>query len=333
MESLRGMVSFVQVARSGSFVRAAEALGISSVAVSRNVARLEAQLKVRLLARTTRHVSLTAEGVALLARCETPLAELASAFDDSRDAAGAATGVVRVTAVSPFVRAYLMPGLAQFHARHPGVVVDIECSEVVTDLVAGRFDVGVRVGPMQDAGFVARPLGPLALVLCAAPAFLAQPGLDLTPRALAQRHGLGLRRTGEPGVAPWWLQGDAGPIELPIAGPLRCNDFAALGAACKAGLGVAQLPLVQVLPELRRGELVLLHPELSPRGLQLYLHYPDRQLPPRVRVFVDFVLDSARDHPDLAVTPQDIAAAAARAVRRATRRPARPAPRRPAGAA
>ena len=97
---------------------------------------------------------------------------------------------------------------------------------------------------------------------------------------------------------------------MPIGGPLRCNDFASLAMACKAGLGVAQLPLVQVLPELRSGELRVLHPELSPRGLQLFLHYPDRQLPARVRVFVDFVLEVSRDHPDLAVTPMEIARAA-----------------------
>lgn len=308
MESLRGMVSFVQVARSGSFVRAAEALGISAVAVSRNVARLEAQLGVRLFARTTRSLSLTAEGTTLLARCEVPLAQLAAAFDDSRDAQELASGVVRVTAVSPFVRAYLAPSLALFHAQHPDVVVDIECSELVTDLVADRFDVGVRVGPLQDAGFVARPLGPMALVLCAAPAFLATPGLDTEPAALARCHGLGLRRVGESGVAPWRLQGPQGGLDLPVSGPLRCNDFAALTAACVAGLGVAQLPLVQALPALRRGELQLLHPALSPRGLQLFLHYPDRQLPARVRVFVDFVLAISRGHPDLAVTPADIAA-------------------------
>lgn len=329
MESLRGMVSFVQVARSGSFVRAAEALGVTSVAVSRNVARLEAQLNLRLFARTTRRLSLTAEGAALLARCELPLAQLASAFDDSREAAGTATGVVRVTAVSPFVRAYLAPGLPLFHARHPGVVVDIECSELVTDLVAGRFDVGVRVGPLLDAGFVARPLGPLALVLCAAPAFLATPGLDTEPAALASRHGLGLRRPGEQGVAPWRLQLAQGPCELAVAGPLRCTDVAALAAACRAGMGVAQLPLVQVLPELRRGELQLLHPQLSPRGLQLFLHYPDRQLPARVRVFVDFMLELARGHPDLALTPED--AAALVPLKPATKAaPGRP-PRRPAG--
>lgn len=336
MESLRGMVSFVQVARSGSFVRAAEALGVSAVAVSRNVARLEAQLKVRLFARTTRSLSLTAEGAALLARCELPLAELAAAFDDSRDAQDQASGVVRVTAVSPFVRAYLAPGLAQFHAQHPDVVVDIECSELAIDLVADRFDVGVRVGPLQDAGFVARPLGPMVLVLCAAPAFLARPGLDTDPAALAGRHGLGLRRTGDPGIAPWQLQGPDGLRAVAVSGPLRCNDFAALAAACVAGLGVAQLPLVQALPALRSGSLQVLHPALSPSGLQLFLHYPDRQLPARVRVFVDFVLAMSRGHPDLALTAAQAAALSAQAPGAAApavatpRRPSRPVTDRPA---
>lgn len=332
MESLRGIMSFVQVARSGSFVRAAEAIGVSSVAVSRNVARLEAQLGVRLLARTTRHVALTAEGAALLERCEGPLAELASAFDDSRDAAAGAAGVVRVTAVTPFVRAYLAPALPLFRAAHPGVVVDIECSEHVTDLVASRFDVGVRVGPMQDAGFVARPLGPLALALCASPQFLAQPGLDLSPSTLARQHGLGLRRSGEQAVAPWRLSGPNGPEVIPVDGPVRCNDFASLATACKAGLGVAQLPMVQVLSEIRSGELQVLHPELSPKGLQLFLHYPARQLPARVRVFVDFVLRVARDHPDLALTPMDIARKAP-GVRRITKSPRAPRPRQQAGSA
>jgi DNA-binding transcriptional LysR family regulator len=120
------------------------------------------------------------------------------------------------------------------------------------------------------------------------------------------------------------LQGAQGPLEVPVDGPLRCNDFASLAMACKAGLGVAQLPLVQVLPELRCGELRLLHPELSPRGLQLFLHYPDRQLPARVRVFVDFILDASRHHPDLAVTPMDFAEAT-KAVTRATKSRAAPA--------
>lgn len=309
MESLRGMVSFVQTARCGSFARAADVLGVSAVAVSRNVARLEAQLNVRLFARTTRRLSLTAEGDALLAQCEAPLAALDTAFSHARGGAETATGTVRVTAVSPYVHGYLAPSLGAFHNRFPQVALEIECSEQVSDMVAGRFDVGIRVGPLEDAGFVARPIGPLALALCASPQFLARRGLPTDIAELAGRHGLALKPTGGAQTTPWWLQDEKNIVQLPVGGPLICNDFATLAAASAAGVGVAQLPLVAALPLLRTGALQVLHPHRSPRHLQLFLHYLDRQLPARVRVFVDFVLETARNHPDLALTPDRFAAA------------------------
>jgi DNA-binding transcriptional LysR family regulator len=317
MESLRGMVSFVQTARLGSFVRAAQALGVSSVAVSRNVARLEAQLGVRLFARTTRALSLTAEGSALLAQCEAPLEQLATAFSASRAAADAPSGRVRVTAVSPFVRAYLAPQLPAFHARYPQVELDIELSEQVADMVADRFDVGIRVGPLRDANFVARPLGPLALALCAAPTYLARAGVPQQVADLAQHTGLALKLTGAPAAAPWTLQSDQnsgqnkGPqslVQLPVNGPLRCNDLLALLEACCAGLGLAQLPLVVALPALRAGRLQVVLPHTAPQGLQLFMHYPDRQLPARVRVFVDFCVALMKNHPDLDVPAAQFAA-------------------------
>ena len=311
MESLRGMVSFVQTARSGSFVAAALVLGVSSVAVSRNVARLEQQLGVRLFARTTRHLSLTSEGTALLAQCEAPLAQLGQAFQRSRAAADAPSGRVRVTAVSPFVRAYLMPHLATFHARYPEVELDIDLSDQVSDLVAERWDVGIRVGPLRDAAFVARPLGPLALVLCAAPAFLAAPHCPATVPEMAAGHALVMKLNDAESTLPWWLadpHAAQGMQQLAITGPLRCNDFLALCEACCAGVGVAQLPLVVALPALRAGRLKVVAHEQAPQGLQLFVHYPNRHLPARVRVFVDFVIEIAEAHPDLAVDPLQFAA-------------------------
>jgi DNA-binding transcriptional LysR family regulator len=304
MESLRGMVNFVQVARLGSFAKAAEHLGVSAVAVSKNVSRLEQQLGVRLFARSTRHLGLTPEGAALLERCEQPLAQLADAFAGTRKAADEAEGVVRITSVTPFVRSYLAPQLAAFHRRHPRVVLQLECSEHVANLIAERHDIGIRVGLLESADFVARPLGPLALPLCAAPSLLLRMQPLGPPEEVALAHGLGLQLPGSTDAVPWRLQGKPGLRTLPVAGPLRCNDMAALAAACVAGLGVAQLPLVSVLPELRSGQLQVVWPEQSPRGLQLFVHYPSRQLPARVRVVVEFLLECARAHPDLALEPQ-----------------------------
>lgn len=307
MESLRGMVNFVQVARLGSFAKAAQHLGVSAVAVSKNVSRLEQQLGVRLFARSTRHLGLTAEGSALLARCELPLAQLADAFAGSRKAADDAEGLVRITSVTPFVRCYLVPHLPEFHRRHPKVVLQLECSEHISNLLTERHDIGIRMGVLASADFVARPLGPLALPLCAAPSFLARTQLLTSPDAAALQHGLGLQLPGSADAVPWRLQGKDGLRLVPVAGPLRCNDMDALAGACVAGLGVAQLPLVSVLSELKSGQLQVLWPEQSPSGLQLFMHYPNRQLPARVRVVVDFLLESAREHPDLALEPQHFA--------------------------
>ena len=310
MESLRGMVSFVQTARSGSFVAAAQVLGVSSVAVSRNVARLEQQLGVRLFARTTRHLSLTAEGASLLAQCEGPLAQLGHAFQSSRAAADAPAGRVRMTSVSPFVRAYLMPQLGAFHARYPQVELDIDLSDQVTDLVAERWDVGVRVGPLRDAAFVARPLGPLTLVLCAAPAFLAAPRCPGTVAEMAAGHALVMKLNDADTILAWWLSdpnAEHGMQQLPVTGPVRCNDFSALCEACCAGVGVAQLPLVVALPALRAGRLKVVAHERAPQGLQLFVHYPNRQLPARVRALVNFLIEIAQAHPDLSVDPLQFA--------------------------
>lgn len=318
MDSLRGMVSFVETARCGSFAGAAQVLGISSVAVSKNVSRLEGQLKQQLFARSTRKLMLTAQGEALLAQCQGPLAELASAFSGSRAASDAMQGSVRITAVSPFVRGYLAPQLLEFHRDHPKITLDIQCSEQVNDLVAERFDVGVRIGPLQDEAYVARPLGPLHLALCVAPSFWARTGLSshtTTPSDLASSHALGLKPAGETATVPWRFhkagtpQGNTGPAHmmLPVQGPLLCNDFVALMAACVGGLGVAQIPLVMALPLLRSGSSRLLWPELCPQGLHLFLHYPNRQLPARVRAVVDFVLKVNRTHPDLETSPMAFA--------------------------
>lgn len=312
MESLRGMVSFVQTAREGSFAAAAKALGISAVAVSRNVGRLEKQLGVRLFARTTRKLSLTSEGAALLARCEGPLEQLETAFQASRDAMDTPSGRVRITAVSPFGRAYLMPMLGEFHERYPQVELDVELSEQVTNLVAERFDVGIRVGQLRDASFVARPLGPLKMVLCASPAFLKIHGVPGSTSELSGYPGLALTLPGSGTAYPWWLQSPDGVVEMPVSGPLRCNDFLALAEACCAGLGVAQLPLVVALPALRAGRLHVVLPGSAPAGLQLFMHYPDRQLPARVRVFVEFLVRRMRIHPDLDVDSVQFAAVASR---------------------
>jgi DNA-binding transcriptional LysR family regulator len=170
MQTLRGILNFTRTAELGSFAAAARELGISAVAVSQNISRLEQSLGVRLLARSTRALQMTPEGQAFWDQCKGPLAELAQACTDASVDAKHATGKLRVTIVSPVAFLYLMPLLPKFFERYPSIQLELELSEDSTSLIAKRFDVGIRVGALDDAAFVARPLGPMRLLLCAAPA-------------------------------------------------------------------------------------------------------------------------------------------------------------------
>lgn len=301
--SLKGIENFVRTAEKGSFAKAAIELGVTPVAVSDNISRLERSLGVRLFARSTRHLQLTAEGRTLLEQCTRPLLELDQACRETASSSSAPQGLVRVTMVSAVGHLFVVPQLPRFYARYPGITLDLDLSDESTGLIAQRFDVGIRVGQLDDAGFVARPLGPLRLPMVASPAYIAAHGEPLTLEELP-RHVL--MHQAIPGREQrFWLakETDASGARLRILqlpARLVVNDSQALLRACLDGLGIAQLPLPLVLQALHSGALQVVLAQYAPDGLQIYLHYPSRkQLPARVRAFVDFILEGLADHPDL----------------------------------
>jgi DNA-binding transcriptional LysR family regulator len=308
MHSLRGILNFTRAAELGSFAAAARELGISAVAVSQNISRLEAALGVRLFARSTRALALTPEGEAFLEQCREPLAALDAACQSAQDDARMASGLVRASLVSPVAFLYVVPLLPMFFKRHPQIRLELELSEDSSPLIAKRFDVGIRVGAMQDADFVARALGPLRLPLCASPAYLADHGVPANLDALASGgHSLlALQISGQAQPVPYILQarneGARALQLLPTVGKCRlaCNDYRSLLHACTSGLGVAQLPQPLVLDSLRTGALRCVLPAHAPEGWQLFIHFPSRkQLPARVRAFVDFCIEQLGGHADL----------------------------------
>jgi DNA-binding transcriptional LysR family regulator len=308
MHSLRGILNFTRAAELGSFAAAARELGISAVAVSQNISRLEATLGVRLFARSTRALALTPEGSAFLEQCREPLAALDAACQSAHDDARVASGLVRASLVSPVAFLYLVPLLPTFFKRHPQIRLELELSEDSSPLINKRFDVGIRVGALQDAGFVARPLGPMRLPLCASPDYLADHGVPDNLEALAApgHHLLALHVSGQAQPMPFILQarrdGARSLQLLPTAGVCRlaCNDYRSLLHACISGLGIAQLPQPLALDSLRSGALRSVLPTHAPEGWQLFLHFPSRkQLPARVRAFVDFCIEHFGGHADL----------------------------------
>jgi DNA-binding transcriptional LysR family regulator len=304
MQTLRGILNFTRTAELGSFAKAGLELGISPVAVSQNISRLEARLGVRLFARSTRHLKLTADGQEFLEQCKRPLQELDAACKQISSNAQEASGRVRATVATPVGALYLLPLLHQFYERYPNIQLDLELSEEADPLVKKGFDVGIRAGALNDAAFVARPLGPLRLLTCASPQYLERYGIPKSLDDLQQHKMLVLHISGKEQPSPFIVQNrseGARNIQLlPMTGRFICNDFRSLNHACIEGIGIAQLPQPLALQALRDGRLKQILPDTVFEGLQLFIHYPSRkQLPARVRAFVDFAIEHLGGHPDL----------------------------------
>jgi DNA-binding transcriptional LysR family regulator len=304
VQTLRGILNFTRTAELGSFAAAAREMGISPVAVSQNISRLELSLGVRLLARSTRALTLTPEGQAFWEQCKAPLAQLDAACKEATNDAKQVGGKLRATVVSPMAFQYLVPLLPKFYERYPEITLDLELSEDSTSLIPKRFDVGIRVGALNDEAFVARPLGPMRLLLCASPGYLKKNGIPKSLDALSQHRTLQLQIMGREQTVPFIVQTRADGARsmqmLQLPAKFICNDFRSLLQACTSGLGIAQLPQPLALMALRKNQLKVLLPQHQPEGWQLFIHYPSRkQLPARVRAFVDFCVEHFGGHADL----------------------------------
>ncbi|MFO7692015.1 MAG: LysR substrate-binding domain-containing protein, partial [Vicinamibacterales bacterium] len=192
MDQLLAMKVFTRVAERGSFAQAADGLDISRAAASAHVAALEKHLGVRLLNRTTRRVALTAEGADFLRRSRRILDEVQDAEETLRGSRSKPQGLLRVDVPVVFGRYLLLPALPEFTRRYPAIDLDIRLNDRVVDLLAERVDVALRVGPVQQAGLVARRVGQINIVTCASPTYLADHGEPATPEDLRQHRLLGL---------------------------------------------------------------------------------------------------------------------------------------------
>jgi DNA-binding transcriptional LysR family regulator len=305
VRSIRGVVGFVRAVEAGSFAGAAKTLGITPVAVSKNVQRLERHLGVRLLQRSTRRLSLTQEGRAYYERCTGPLRELENAETAITEKGRTPTGALKVTCLSPFGRAYVLPLVPRFSRLYPGIELELHLDDSVSDMIAGGYDVGIRAGTARDGTMVMREVAPLHFIVCGAPSYFADRGIPLSVSDLSNHNCLRLRGRGGARAAPWRLGPRKSSAAPSVSGNFLANDIPALVTAAVHGQGLVFAPLPFVLPLFRTGALRPVLPECVSQPARLYIHYVTRKhLAARVKAFVNFMLEHLRGNPDLTSDPQ-----------------------------
>jgi DNA-binding transcriptional LysR family regulator len=291
MDRFSALRAFAQVVESGSFSRAADRLGLSTTAVSRQVAELEAHLQTRLLNRTTRRLSLTESGQAFYGRAVQLLHDLEEAEQEASKATITPRGTIRLTTSLNFGTRQVAPAIAAFVARHPGVRFDVQLSDRIVDLVEEGFDLAIRIGGGGSDNLVARKLGETRLVACASPEYLARHGTPATPQDLAPHDCFTYEYASPRGQ--WRFRGrDGGEETVRVSGPVHSNSGDLNAALAARGAGVAFEPDFIVSDELRAGRLVALLPDYAAAPAPIYAVYPTRKhLSAKVRLFVDYLAE------------------------------------------
>lgn len=293
----RLLPAFLAAAQAQNFSAAARQLGVTPAAISKNIRVLEEKLALRLFQRNTHNVVLTDEGKALLQQVAPLWQALSATLETAGSAQQAPSGTVRVSMIPGFGRQILMPLIPQFLERYPQIALDLSLDARVVNLVGEGFDVGIgsRVDP--DSRLVARPLYPMQMVLAASPGYLAQHGTPQDPDDLLQHNCL-LHRNPATGRSVKWplhRHGEAKTLEL--HGRLVASRPEMLLDAALAGLGIVCLARWYAEHHFAQGTLLPVLAECWPQPTQLWLYYASADLPPRVRVWVEFLLEHFHSRP------------------------------------
>lgn len=289
---------FTRVAERGSFAKAADELDISRAAASAHVAALEKHLGARLLNRTTRRVSLTADGADYLRRARRILDEIADAEETLRGARSKPEGRLRVDVPVSFGRYLLLPALPQFARRYPAIELDVRLNDRVVDLVAESVDVALRVGSIKQSGLVARRVAQTNIVTVASPAYLEQFGEPRSPDDLRAHRLLGLTPPGG-GSPDWPFAPPYTAKRLQLHFSMQFNAAEAPIIAAAGGLGIARAVDIMVAEYLARGELKLVLENYIVPGPVISLVYPSAgHQSAKVRVFSDFAADLMKNWTD-----------------------------------
>ncbi|NRD64949.1 LysR family transcriptional regulator [Corallococcus exiguus] len=302
MDTFTAMEAFVRVVETGTFTKAADALGRPKAAVTRLIQQLEAHLRVKLLHRTTRRVTVTPEGMTYYQQALRLLGEVRELEATLSQSRRGPRGRLRVESSGTISRLLLIPALPSFYARYPQIHIELGVSDRVVDLLADNVDCAIRGGPVKDESLVARHLGDLCYWLCASPRYLERHGAPLHPQELAGPvHAVVSYFSSLSGKElPLVFVRDGERLEVQGRSLLTLNETNAYLAAGLAGLGVMFAPRFVLEPYLASGELVRVLDGWRPEPRPLFLVYPPtRQLGAGARVFIDWLTELFASRPNL----------------------------------
>ncbi|MBF6025446.1 LysR substrate-binding domain-containing protein [Lysobacter niastensis] len=293
--SYSGVMAFIAVAHEGSFARASDRLGVGRSAVSRSIQKLESQLGTRLFSRTTRSTTLTTEGERFFENCLPGVDRILQALEEMRDLRdGPPRGQLRISSPHGFGRKVLAPLMNEFRKLYPEIAIELMLDERVVDLTADRVDVAFRDGRLSDCQVIAKQLIPRQMLVCASPAYARRYGLPATIEDL-KSHTCINRRLPNGRLLCWDFKVNGLAHPVTPQGDIVLNDDDLMMSAVRNGRGLAQLPEFQVSEALRKGELVTCLCEFAADDQGHYLCYLSRrQLPKRIRVFIDYITTRVR---------------------------------------
>lgn len=281
---------FLRVVETGSFSRAADTLNMPRSTVSTAIQALESRVGARLLSRTTRTVSTTADGRAFYDVCLRLVADVEEAEGLFRQDKAAPRGVLRVDMPGRIGRLIVAPALPEFLQRYPDINIELGVTDRPVNLAEDGIDCVLRIGPLQDSGLIGRRVGQLALVNVASPAYLARYGTPATPQELSRHLAVGYASAFSGRVDDWEWMEDGQLRTCAMAARVTVNSAEALIACCLAGLGLIQVPAYDVQQHLRAGDLVEILPEWRAEPMPMTLLYQHRRhFSNRLQVFADWL--------------------------------------------
>lgn len=277
-ENYNDLQAFLAVARERSFTRAAAQLGMSQSALSHTIRGLEARLGLRLLTRTTRSVSPTEAGERLQQALVPGFEDIDAAIASLSELRDKPSGTIRLTTSEHAAATILWPALLEFLPRYPDIHLEVVTDSTLTDIVAERFDAGIRLGEEVAKDMIAVPIGPpMRLVVVGAPRYMSvRPRID-TPRDLTRHDCINIRFLTHGGLYAWEFEKDGHPLNVRVEGRLIFNSIQRILQACLAGFGLAYLPEDMVAPHIAAGELQHVLDDWCPLFPGYHLYYPSRR--------------------------------------------------------